>query len=180
MTPQQCIYEVTGCCFRQIWIHSLFRCLTCFCGARWQCASLSWGDVIREEIESKEQAWPTVQLLCCHPSGCREELAADTKLKWAENRPLSGIAVWWLESNDSYLLSVKESWKHQECQAPIFSAQSDATKEAEPLKVEYNKAVMCIFQDPAPFSSIILITFLLMTPLFYITHPLNLGGILCC
>lgn len=86
MTPLQCIYELTGCCFREIWIHSLFRCLACFCGAQWQCASLSWGDVIREEIKSKEQAWPTVQLLCCCPQGCREELAADTELKWAENR----------------------------------------------------------------------------------------------
>lgn len=179
MTPLQCIYELTGCCFREIWIHSLFRCLACFCGAQWQCASLSWGDVIREEIKSKEQAWLTVQLLCCCPQGCREELAADTELKWAENRSVRDSSL--VTGKQRFLPPFTEGgWKQQECQAPIFPVQSDATKESEPPKALYSKAVTCIFQDLAQFSSITLITFLLMIPLFYVTYLLNLGDILCC
>lgn len=114
---------------------------------------LGWCDQRRDQIQGTGRASsPDSVLLFLRVQ--RGAVAADTELKWAANRSVRDSSLVTAEQRSLPPFS-EGGWKHEECQAPIFPPQSDATKEAEPPQEVYSKVVTCIFQNPAQFSSII-------------------------
>lgn len=177
MTPLQCIYELT------VGVSGRFECI--LFSRAWH-VSVELGDnvlacpgVMWPEKRSDPRSWPGQQSSFVLPplrvqrgAGCWHR----AKMGWKQTSVRDSCLVMWQQQ---FLPPFSEgAWKHQECQVTISPAQSDATKEAEPPKAVYSKVVTWIFQDPAQFSSITLITFL--PSILYVTYLLNLGGILCC